>query len=61
MDIEDVYKEKKKSDVQAANCLTCATCVESCASHRALSLRWFGLKLVESSRRLAQGLKKGKP
>jgi len=61
MDIENVYREKEKSGIQSADCLNCGTCVESCASNHALSLRWFGLKLIESSRRLALGLKKGKP
>jgi heterodisulfide reductase subunit C len=61
MDIEEVYREKEKRDVQSAACLDCGTCVESCASNRTLSLRWFGLKLVESSRRLALGLKRSKP
>ena len=60
MDIEDVFREKKKRDVQVSACLNCATCVASCASGHTLSLRWFGLKLVESSRQLAHGLKRGK-
>ena len=51
MDIEKVYREKKKRDVQASACLNCGTCVGSCASGRTLSLRWFGLKIAESSRR----------
>jgi polyferredoxin len=60
MNIEKVYSEKTKRDVQAAECLNCGTCVEACASNRTLSLRWLGLKLVESSRRLALGMKKDK-
>jgi polyferredoxin len=60
MDIEKVYSEKAKSDVQAAECLNCGTCVEACASNRTLTLKWFGLKLLESSRRLALGIKKDK-
>jgi len=51
MDIEQVYKEKKKRDVQAPACLNCGTCVQSCASCRTLSLRWFGVKIAESSRK----------
>ena len=57
MDIEKVYGEKKKRDVQTEACLNCGRCVESCAADKALGLRWFGLKLVESSRRLALGMK----
>lgn len=60
MDIEKVYREKIKTGVQADDCLTCGRCVESCAADQALGLRWLGLKLVESSRRLALGLKRGK-
>ena len=60
MDIEEVYREKEKRDVQAGACLNCGNCVEACASDRALCLKWFGLKLVESSRRLTLGLKRGK-
>jgi len=60
MDIEKVFREKEKSDVQVSACLTCGTCIESCAADRALGLRWLGVKIVESSRRLALGLKRGK-
>jgi polyferredoxin len=60
MDIERVYSEKAKPDVQAAECLNCGTCVEACASDRTLSIKWFGLKLLESSRRLALGMKRDK-
>jgi polyferredoxin len=60
MDIEGVYCEKVKSDVQKASCLNCGTCIEACSSSRTLSLRWFGLKLAESSRRLALGIKRNK-
>ena len=60
MDIEEVYREKEKKDVQVSACLNCGTCVQACAANRALSLRWLGLKLVESSRRLALGVKRGK-
>jgi polyferredoxin len=60
MDIEEVYREKKKRDVQAVACLNCGSCVEACASGRALSLRWLGVKVAESSRRLALGLRRRK-
>ena len=59
MNIEKVHHEKVKRDVQTANCINCGTCVGACASPRTLSLRWFGWKLVESSRRLALNLRKG--
>jgi len=61
MDIERVYQEKTKSDVETAECLTCGRCVESCPADRALGLRWLGWKLIESSRRRAVGLKGGRP
>jgi len=57
MDIEEVYREKEKRDVQTEACLNCSRCVENCMTDRALGLRWLGLKLAESSRRLALGLK----
>ena len=57
MDIETVYGEKEKRDVQAEDCLNCGRCVEACTADRALGMRWLGLKLVESSRRLALGMK----
>ena len=60
MDIEKVYREKTKSDVQTASCINCGNCVEACASDRTLCLKWFGLKLVKSSKHLALGLKKKK-
>jgi polyferredoxin len=61
MGIEEVYGEKEKRDVQTLDCLNCGRCVESCAADRALGLKWLGLKLVESSRRLALGLKGNGP
>jgi formate hydrogenlyase subunit 6/NADH:ubiquinone oxidoreductase subunit I len=60
MGIEEVHSEMVKRDVQTAACLNCGNCVGACASDRTLSLRWFGLKLVASSRRLALGLRRGK-
>ena len=57
MDIETVYREKEKSDVQADACLTCGQCVEACAADRTLCLKWFGLKIAESSKKRALGIK----
>jgi polyferredoxin len=58
MDIEKVHAEREKRDVQAGACLNCGRCLEACAADRALALKWFGLKLAESSRRLALGMKR---
>ena len=58
LDIEKVYQERERADVQAGDCLNCGRCVESCPSDRALGFRWLGLKLVESSRRRALGWKR---
>ena len=60
MDIEAVFREKEKCDVQAADCLNCGNCVENCAADKALSLKWLGLKLAVSSRLRALGLKRKK-
>jgi polyferredoxin len=57
MDIEEVFQEKAKHDVQTGACLSCGRCLEACAADRALRLRWFALKLAESSRCRALGLK----
>ena len=59
MNIEKVHAERKNRDVQAGACLNCGRCVEACAADRALGLKWLGLKLAESSRRLALGMKRG--
>jgi len=56
MDIEEVYQEQKRTDVQTGACLNCGHCLESCPTDRTLHFKWFGLCLISSSRRLALGL-----
>ena len=60
MNVEAVHSEKMQADVQAADCINCGSCVGACASNRTLALRWFALKLLESSRRLALGVQRNK-
>lgn len=61
MDIERVYAEREKSDVQDGACLTCGRCVESCSMNGALGLNWLSVRLVSSSRARALGLVGEKP
>jgi len=58
MDIERVYRERERADVQAGACLNCGRCLEACPTDRSLSFNWFGFRLLSSSRRLALGLRK---
>ena len=41
MAIEEVYRQKASADVQTAECLDCAKCVESCPSDGAVGLRFL--------------------
>jgi polyferredoxin len=58
LDIERVYMERERPDVQAGDCLNCGRCLEACPTDRSLNFKWFGLRLLSSSRRLALGLRK---
>jgi polyferredoxin len=53
MDIEAVYLERDKSDVQTGLCLDCFRCTESCPSPSALSVRFLGKTLFSSRRAYA--------
>ncbi len=57
MNIQKVYEEKIKTDVQTADCLDCGMCAESCVADSALSLNFYKRKLFSSSCRYAAGLK----
>lgn len=50
MDIEEVYLERKKKDVQTAECLDCGKCIEVCPSSGALQLRFAKWKLFVSDK-----------
>jgi polyferredoxin len=50
MDIEAVYLERDKTDVQTGVCLDCFRCAESCPSTGSLSARFLGKPLFSSSR-----------
>jgi polyferredoxin len=53
MDIEKVYLERRKNDVQTGLCVDCFRCAESCPQDRALSVRCLGKKLFVSRRAYA--------
>lgn len=53
MDIEKVYRERKSSDVQTAECLNCASCGEACSSNAAISLKFGKFNLFSSSKAYA--------
>ncbi|GHU34337.1 4Fe-4S ferredoxin [Betaproteobacteria bacterium] len=50
MDIEAVYLEQKKADVQTAECLNCFQCAETCPSDAALGIDFYRFRLFSSSR-----------
>ena len=53
MNIEEVYLEREKKDVQTGHCIDCFQCAESCPSKDALSVRFLGKKLFGSRRSYA--------
>jgi polyferredoxin len=61
MDIEKVYQERERADVQAGECLNCGTCLAACPTEGSLNFKWFGRRLLSSSRRLALNLGRNKP
>ncbi len=54
MDINRVFMEKTKADVQSGPCLNCGDCVAHCPSDGALSLKWLRPLYVSARRRAAQ-------
>ncbi|MDR0524972.1 MAG: 4Fe-4S binding protein [Spirochaetaceae bacterium] len=50
MDIDAVYLERKKNDVQTGNCVDCFRCVEGCPSDDSLSVRFLGKPFFISKR-----------
>jgi polyferredoxin len=60
MDVEEVYLEKKSSDVQTADCINCGECVGSCSSRGALRLSFAGKTIADSSRESSLGLGKSR-
>jgi polyferredoxin len=50
MNIEKVYREREKNDVQTALCVDCFTCAETCPTDSALSVRFLGKRLFTSRR-----------
>ena len=53
MEIERVYREKEKSDVQDGACVGCMRCAETCPSDGALGVKWLRWTLFRGSRRQA--------
>lgn len=49
MEIEEVFKEKEKSDVTFADCTLCLKCVEHCPEEDALSAKYLGAKVYRST------------
>lgn len=58
MEVERVYLEKEKHDVQDGDCTDCLQCVETCAADRALGVTFLGKRIFSSSRRYASRLLK---
>lgn len=50
MDIEKVYLEKTKKDVQTDACLNCFRCTEHCPSEASLGVEFFKVRVFTSSR-----------
>jgi polyferredoxin len=60
MDVETVYRETTRVDVQTDECLDCGKCAESCPSDGALRLKFLRFSLFSSSRDCAAGLTRKK-
>jgi polyferredoxin len=58
MDVEEVYLEKEKNDVQTVNCINCGECLSSCSANGALRLTCAGKTIVSSSRERSLCLRK---
>lgn len=50
MDIEEVYLEKEKEDVDKENCIFCLKCIEACPEDKALSATFMKKNIFSSSK-----------
>lgn len=55
MDIEEIFKERKKENVTNADCIMCGKCIDNCPENDALSLTLFSKKIYCSSRKKYYG------
>ena len=53
MNIDTVYLEKEKTDVQTGHCIDCFQCTETCSARDALSVKFLGKRLFAARRRYA--------
>ena len=58
MEIQEVYLERTKSDVQKSDCLNCGNCVTACPSDEALQMKFFRLTLFASKQNRSKNMRK---